>query len=250
MREIRVAIVEDHSLIRMGIRFSLEDVAGINIVGDAATAQDGLKLLQRTKPDVAIVDVFLPDMDGIELVQRFRASLSPEEAAHTKVMMLTGFTDEKTVLSAFAAGVDSYCVKSTKCELFLEALEMTYAGQPWIDPAIARIVLNQAHPGHLLSNAVPSMAPATPLALATPTPAAAATGTTALAAKGPTESLTDRELEVLELIIKGYNNTQIATQLHRSLSTVKTHVRSVMQKLSVQDRTQAAIAAMRAGLIH
>ncbi len=267
MREIRVAIVEDHSLIRMGIKFSLEEESTIQIVGDAATAQEGLKLLQRTKPDVAIIDVFLPDMDGIELVQRFRASVSPADAAHTKIMMLTGFTDEKTVLSAFAAGVDSYCVKSTKCELFLEALQMTYAGQPWIDPAIARIVLNQAHPLAAMQSANPipsadsiraSNPARTTALLPVAAPAAmplADPGTLPLATLpqpgGTTaDALTDRELEVLEMIIQGYNNTEIAEQLHRSLSTVKYHVRSVLQKLCVQDRTQAAIVAMRAGLIH
>jgi DNA-binding NarL/FixJ family response regulator len=146
MGDIRVAIIEDHSLTRIGMRSSLNEQEGIQVVGDEATASDGLKLLQSTKPDIAIVDIGLPDKDGICLVQEFRESLAPS-AAQTKVIMLTSFAKEQMVLAAFAAGADSYCVKTIKFELLLEALNMTYEGQSWIDPAIARIVLKHTRTG-------------------------------------------------------------------------------------------------------
>lgn len=125
MGDIQVVIIEDHSLTRIGMRSSLNEQEGIQVVGDEATASDGLKLLQSTKPDIAIIDIGLPDRDGIWLVQQFRESLV-SETAQTKVMMLTSFAKEQMVLAAFAAGADSYCVKTIKFELLLEALHITH----------------------------------------------------------------------------------------------------------------------------
>lgn len=104
-------------------------------MGEAETGVAGLKLLQKTKPDLAIVDIGLPDIDGIEVVQRFRNALPPESDVSTRFIMLTSYTQERMVLAAFAAGADSYCVKNTKFELLLEAIRTTFEGQSWIDPA-------------------------------------------------------------------------------------------------------------------
>ncbi|MFQ4143877.1 response regulator transcription factor [Chlorogloeopsis sp. ULAP02] len=238
MVDIRVAIIEDHSLTRIGMRSSLNEQEGIQVVGDEATASNGLKLLQSTKPDIAIIDIGLPDRDGIWLVQQFRESLA-QSAAQTKVMMLTSFAKEQMVLAAFAAGADSYCVKTIKFELLLEALHMTHEGQSWIDPAIARIVLKHTRTG----------------AAATVKPNA--TQTVTISAIDPEQAsileadpLTNRELEVLELIVQGYSNNEIAQKLYLSLGSVKVYVRGVLNKLCASDRTQAAVLALRAGLLN
>ncbi|MHC5672650.1 response regulator [Nostoc sp.] len=238
MGDIRVVIIEDHSLTRIGMRSSLNEQEGIQVVGDEATASNGLKLLQSTKPDIAIIDIGLPDRDGIWLVQQFRESLTPETAVQTKVMMLTSFAKEQMVLAAFAAGADSYCVKTIKFELLLEALHITHEGQSWIDPAIARIVLKHTRQG---------------AAAVKPN----ATQTVAISAIDPEQAsilqadpLTNRELQVLELIVQGYSNNEIAQKLYLSLGSVKVYVRGVLNKLCASDRTQAAVLALRAGLLN
>lgn len=239
MGDIRVVIIEDHSLTRIGMRSSLNEQEGIQVVGDEATADNGLKLLQSTKPDIAIIDIGLPDRDGIWLVQQFRESLTPETAVQTKVMMLTSFAKEQMVLAAFAAGADSYCVKTIKFELLLEALHITHEGQSWIDPAIARIVLK-----HTRQGAATAVKPN-------------ATQTVTISAIDPEQAsilqadpLTNRELQVLELIVQGYSNNEIAQKLYLSLGSVKVYVRGVLNKLCASDRTQAAVLALRAGLLN
>jgi len=238
MGDIRVGIIEDHSLTRIGMRSSLNEQEGIQVVGDEATASDGLKLLQSTKPDIAIIDIGLPDRDGIWLVQQFRESLV-SETAQTKVMMLTSFAKEQMVLAAFAAGADSYCVKTIKFELLLEALHMTHEGQSWIDPAIAGIVLK-----HTRQSTAAVVKPN-------------ATQTVTISAIDPEQAsileadpLTKREQQVLELIVQGYSNNEIAQKLYLSLGSVKVYVRGVLNKLCASDRTQAAVLALRAGLLN
>ena len=239
MVDIRVAIIEDHSLMRIGMRSSLNEQEGIQVVGDEATADNGLKLLQSTKPDIAIVDIGLADRDGIWLVQQFRESLVSETAAQTKVMMLTSFAKEQMVLAAFAAGADSYCVKTIKFELLLEALHITHEGQSWIDPAIARIVLKHARQG--------AAAAVKPNATQTVTISAIDPEQASILQADP---LTNRELEVLELIVQGYSNNEIAQKLYLSLGSVKVYVRGVLNKLCASDRTQAALLALWAGLLN
>ncbi|MFN6478222.1 response regulator [Nostoc sp. DedQUE07] len=239
MVDIRVAIIEDHSLTRIGMRSSLNEQEGIQVVGDEATASNGLKLLQSTKPDIAIVDIGLPDRDGIWLVQQFRESLVSETAAQTKVIMLTSFAKEQMVLAAFAAGADSYCVKTIKFELLLEALHITHEGQSWIDPGIARIVLKHTRQG--------AAAAVKPNATQTVTISAIDPEQASILQADP---LTNRELEVLELIVQGYSNNEIAQKLYLSLGSVKVYVRGVLNKLCASDRTQAAVLALRAGLLN
>ncbi len=239
MGDIRVAIIEDHSLTRIGMRSSLNEQEGIQVVGDEATASNGLKLLQSTKPDIAIVDIGLPDRDGIWLVHQFRESLVSETTAQTKVIMLTSFAKEQMVLAAFAAGADSYCVKTIKFELLLEALHITHEGQSWIDPAIARIVLKHTRQG--------AAAMVKPNATQTVTISAIDPEQASILQADP---LTNRELEVLELIVQGYSNNEIAQKLYLSLGSVKVYVRGVLNKLCASDRTQAAVLALRAGLLN
>ncbi|MEO1447503.1 MAG: response regulator transcription factor, partial [Cyanobacteria bacterium J06635_11] len=139
---ISVALVEDHDLTRMGLRAAFRQ-AGLRFLGEADSGEKGLSLVQEMQPDVAVVDVGLPDIDGIEMIQRFKQA-NPEST--TRILMLTMHDSEKAVLAAFAAGADSYCTKEIETQDLITAIKETKAGNSWIDPSIASLVLNQVKP--------------------------------------------------------------------------------------------------------
>ncbi|MCM0589897.1 MAG: response regulator transcription factor [Gloeotrichia echinulata IR180] len=238
MSKIRIALIEDHDLTRVGIRTALLQKEEIEVVGEATNAAEGLKMLKKLQPDIAIVDIGLPDKDGIELTREVKSSGNGDELA-TKVLILTLRDNREAVLAAFAAGADSYCMKDIKFDNLLEAVRVTYNGNAWIDPAIARIVLQQAQqnppkpetismdsPTHVQNpNAVENQEVIDPYIL------------------------TERELEVLQLIVEGCSNAVIAERLYITVGTVKTHVRNILNKLCADDRTQAAVRALRSGLV-
>jgi DNA-binding NarL/FixJ family response regulator len=238
MSKIRVALIEDHDLTRVGIRTALQQRSEIEFVGEAANATDGLKLLETSRPDIGIVDIGLPDIDGIELTRRFKEARSAEEETQTKILVLTLQDNEEAVMAAFAAGADSYCMKNISFDNLLEALQVTYEGNAWIDPAIARIVLTQAKSSEVGADAA--------TALKTVTINAAEPEYSQLIEAYP---LTERELEVLQLIVEGCSNAAIAEKLYITVGTVKTHVRNILNKLCADDRTQAAVRALRSGLV-
>ncbi|BAY41401.1 two-component response regulator (plasmid) [Nostoc sp. NIES-2111] len=236
MNTIRVVLIEDHDLTRIGLRAALQKLDGIEVIGDARDATSGLKLLLSTQPDIAIVDVGLPDMSGIELTQHFFNSMDAQQTPQTKILIMTMQDSEDTVLAAFAAGADSYCMKDASTDKLVEALHLTVNGNSWIDPAIARIVLQQTQKATTAANARPD--------------------TVAINGLSPeysqiveTYPLTPRELDVLKLIVDGCSNAQIAEKLYVSVGTVKTHVRNILNKLCVSDRTQIAVRALRSGLV-
>lgn len=239
MSKIRVALIEDHDLTRVGIRTALQQRSEIEFVGEAANATEGLNLLQTSRPDIGIVDIGLPDMDGIELTRRFKEShAADEEALATKILVLTLQDNEESVMAAFAAGADSYCMKNISFDNLLEAIQVTNEGNAWIDPAIARIVIKQTK----VSDAGAE--------------SATTTKTVSIGAAEPEYSqlieaypLTERELEVLQLIVEGCSNAAIAEKLYITVGTVKTHVRNILNKLCADDRTQAAVRALRSGLV-
>jgi DNA-binding NarL/FixJ family response regulator len=238
MNDIRIALIEDHDLTRVGMRTALQQRPGFRVVGEASNGSDGLRLLNMAKPDVAIVDIGLPDMDGIELTRRFKetqadldttphssGSASKDGSTATKILILTLQDTEEVVMAAFAAGADSYCMKDVSLDQLVEALRVTREGNAWIDPAIARIVLSQTRTPQSHNIANPDGG----------TPASYA--------------LTERELEVLQLIVDGHSNASIADKLFITVGTVKTHVRNILNKLCADDRTQAAVRALRTGLV-
>ncbi len=195
MKPIRVVLIEDHDLTRMGLRTALQQQNEIDLVGEASNGENGLKLLIKSQPDVAIVDIGLPDLDGIELTRKFRQSQLKNEQIKTKILILTMHDAELEVLSAFAAGADSYCIKNIQTQQLLEAVKTTAEGQSWIDPAIAEIVLQQVRQANsdTLERETVNI-------------------------KGLTREegqllkaypLTERELEILELIVGGYSNMAI-----------------------------------------
>lgn len=233
MSKIRVVLIEDHELTRLGIRAALQQSHEVEVIGEAANATNGLKLLEETKPDVAIVDIGLPDLDGIELTQHFKASLTDKSSPATKVLILTMQNQEELVLAALAAGADSYCMKDASSDKLLEALRSTHEGYAWIDPGIAQIVLQQ-------SSTLPNQADATSELEPANTRAVDSIYTQVTDAY----SLTIREKELLELIVKGYSNEAIAAQLNTTVGTVKTHVQNLLDKLSMDARTQAAVQTL------
>ncbi len=235
MSNIRVILIEDHDLTRVGIRTALEQRGEVTFLGEAVNAREGLALIEQKQPDVAIVDIGLPDMDGIELTTRFKQAQRENEALKSvKILILTLQDSQEFVLAAFAAGADSYCMKDISFDLLLEALRVTKEGSSWIDPAIARVVISQAKtiPSHeeektrQINAAEPEYEQ---LVQAYP--------------------LTQRELEVLQLIVEGASNAEIAQKLYITVGTVKTHVRNILNKLCADDRTQAAVRALRSGLV-
>ncbi|BBD57942.1 LuxR family two component transcriptional regulator [Nostoc sp. HK-01] len=237
MSKIRIVLIEDHDLTRVGIRTALQQKDEIEVLGEAGNAAEGLKLLKILQPDIAIVDIGLPDKDGIALTREIKAIATGEDA--TKVLILTLRDNKEAVLAAFAAGADSYCMKDIKFDNLLEAVRVTYNGNAWIDPAIARIVLQQAQQNSPKQETVPTDNKNIPQN------------------QGLGESeeiidpytLTERELEVLQLIVEGCSNAVIAERLYITVGTVKTHVRNILNKLCADDRTQAAVRALRSGLV-
>ncbi|MDD1416264.1 response regulator transcription factor [Dolichospermum sp. ST_con] len=221
MSKIRTVIIEDHHLTRLGICTALRQKDEIEVVGEAINARHGLIILKQLQPDIAIVDIGLPDQDGIELTRKIKA-IRP--LRNTKVLILTLSNDKESVLTAFSAGADSYCMKDIEFDNLLEAIGVTAAGNPWIDPMIARIILEQVQEKTSVesNNHQRSIKPGI---------------------------LTARELEVLQLIAGGCSNAKIAKKLYITTGTVKTHVGNIMNKLCAKDRTEAAVIALRSGLV-
>ena len=236
MSDIRVVLIEDHDVVRIGLRTVLQIQAGVQVVGEATTGPQGLTLLQTTEVDVALVDIGLPGMDGIDLVQKFRQFQKEQQRTTTKIIMLTMQGNEETVIAAFAAGADSYCMKDVGIEQLIEAINMTHTGNAWIDPAIASIVLRQmrqsigkpSSPKQTIE--IRSLEPEYEQVLAS-------------------DPVTEREREVLELMVAGCTNVAIAERLFITVGTVKTHVRNILAKLCADDRTEAAVRALRSGII-
>lgn len=237
MSKISVILIEDHDLTRVGIRTALEQRGEVEFLGEAVNAKQGLALIEQKQPDVAIVDIGLPDMDGIELTTQFKKAQKENEALQgVKILILTLQDSEEYVLAAFAAGADSYCMKDISFDLLLEALRVTKDGSSWIDPAIARVVISKAK---TISSKGEDSAKTRQISAADPE-------YEQLVEAYP---LTERELEVLELIVEGASNAEIAEKLYITVGTVKTHVRNILNKLCADDRTQAAVRALRSGLV-
>jgi DNA-binding NarL/FixJ family response regulator len=206
----RIVIIEDHALTREGMRTALSDA--FDVVGEAGDGIAGLELIAALSPDVAVVDVGLPGMDGIALTARARAI-----RAQTHVVIMTMIDIEEEVLAALAAGADAYCLKSSPVSVLVDAVRIASEGGAYFDPRIAHVVLSRF---------------------------------SGRASFPPADSpLTPREVDVLRLIAEGRANTEIAADLHIGLGTVKGHIRDILEKLSAADRTQAAVFALRRGLI-
>lgn len=220
-QSIKVFLVEDHQMTLVGLKMLLSKEAAINVVGEASDGQKAVEGIASLHPDVVLMDIGLPEMDGIEATRRVK-----EGYPDIKVIMLTSKDEERDVLAALAAGADAYCMKGIPPETLSTVIQAVNEGTAWLDPAIARIVL-----GQFKGNNTPAMS-------AEPNPAALENC-----------PLTQREMEVLSLIVEGLTNAEIADKLYITKATAKAHVHSILQKMCVDDRTQAAVVAMREGYV-
>ncbi len=217
---VRVIIVEDYKLTRVGLRSTINEFENIKVVGEAEDAQKGLELIEKEKPDVVIMDLGLPGLNGIEATQKVKEKL-PE----TKVVILTSHDREEEVLAALGSGANAYCLKDIDPKTLSNVIKNTAKGACWLDPAIAKVALGlfpKPENTNLSNSAEISDARA---------------------------QLTEREFEVLRLLVKGKSNTEIAKELIVSVHTAKAHVCSILQKLCVDDRVQAAVKAIKENII-
>ena len=219
---INVLLVEDHELYRMGLSMLLNKTEGINLVSEASDGYVGLKKAREYMPDVILMDIGLPGMDGIESTARIK-EFSPE----TRIIMLTARNGEQDVLSAFSAGADGYVMKGATPEQTIAAIKAVNEGVGWIDPAIAKIVFKNLGRAY----------------------GANTSGTDNPDRTKNTYGLTERELDVLELMVAGLTNPQIAEKLIITRATAKAHVHSILQKLCAASRTQATVKAINEGLL-
>jgi DNA-binding NarL/FixJ family response regulator len=210
---IRVLLVDDHSVVREGLRSFLELQDGIEVVGEAGDGREALARAVALRPDVVLMDLVMPGVGGIDAMRELRANV-PE----ARVIVLTSFLDDERLLPAIQAGAAGYLLKNVAPADLATAIRAANAGEAMIDPAAAARLLDTLADG----------------------------GRAELAAR---ERLTARELEVLELIVGGRSNKRIARELEISEKTVKAHVGRVLAKLGVSDRTQAALVAVREGLV-
>lgn len=226
---ITVLLVDDQTLIRQGIRLLLEIEPDIRVVGQAGNGREAIQLVETVHPDVVLMDVRMPEMDGVAATRELTARF-PEIG----VIILTTFEDDETVFEGLKAGARGYLLKDISSEEMSEAVRKVAAGGALIQPSITRKVLAEFT---RLASAPDHAAPSKP-------PAPLRAGVAGLA-----EPLTDRELEVLQAIAGGLSNREIAERLVITEGTVKNHVSNLITKLEVRDRTQAVLKAQDLGLI-
>ncbi|WP_405734096.1 response regulator transcription factor [Streptomyces sp. NBC_00028] len=210
---VRVLVVDDQRLIRDGIASLLSIRPGIEVVGTAVDGRDAVAKTLETEPDVVLMDVRMPQMDGVEAVAVLR-----DRAPECRVVMLTTFDDEEYVVQALRAGARGYLLKDLPAEALAHAVRLAHAGVTQLDSSVAR----------RLTVFLPHPEPA---------------------AEAPAVSLSPRETDILRLVAHGHTNREIAVRLYLSEGTVKNHVSRILKRLALRDRTQAALRARDLGLL-
>ena len=201
---IRLLIADDHLVVRMGLRSLIDTQPGMVVVAEAANGQEALELFREHKPDIALLDLRMPILGGVEATAAIR-----EEFPEARIIVLTTYDGDENIYRALRAGAMAYLLKDIPREELLGAVRAVYSGQYCLPPAVA----------------------------------------VRLAQRLPYSDLSSRELDVLKLIVEGLSNKEIAAALAISESTVKNHVNSILAKLRVNDRTQAATMALRRGIV-
>ncbi|WP_327298400.1 MULTISPECIES: response regulator transcription factor [unclassified Streptomyces] len=205
---IRVLLVDDHQVVRRGLRTFLEIQDDIEVVGEAPDGEQGVAAAEELRPDIVLMDIKMPGMDGIEALRKLRELANP-----ARVLVVTSFTEQRTVVPALRAGASGYVYKDVDPEALADAIRSVHAGHVLLQPEVAGALLSQEPGG----------------------------------GQGRGTALTEREREVLGLIADGRSNREIARALVLSEKTVKTHVSNILMKLDLADRTQAALWAVRNG---
>lgn len=212
--KITILLVEDHALMRRGLvgQFRLED--DFDVVGEAETGQQAIDLAAKLQPNIVLMDIELPIVDGVSATQKIK-----NENPGIQVLALSAFGKNDQIVGMLAAGADGYCLKSIQWQQLLDAIRLLQGGGTYLDPKVA----------HRLSAMMKSK--------------------TYREIESKTTVLSEREHDILQLISEGHSNQEIATELYLSLGTVKSYVRMILNKLRVDDRVQAAAKAVREGLI-
>lgn len=219
-KEVRVIIIEDYKLTRVGLRYALNEIENINVVAEAQNAELGLELIKKEQPDVVLMDLGLPGINGLEATLKVK-SISPD----TKVIILTSHDREEEVIASLGSGASGYCLKDIDPITLSSVIKNVAKGACWIDSNVAHLALKLF-------------------------PKPESTEIMASSNNFDTKAkLTEREQEVLKLLVQGKSNTQIAQELIVSVHTAKAHVCSILQKLCVDDRVQAAVKAIKEGIV-
>lgn len=211
MSKSNILIVEDHELTRFGLKTTFEGVDFIGTIFEAEYAEKALDIFNNNPIDLIVMDLGLPNLNGIEATKKIRA-----KNKDVKIIILTSHNDEKEVLDSLKAGANAYCSKEINPSRLVEVVHSVLEGASWFDPSIAHVVLKAA--------------------------------TSSTATETPAKNdycLTSREAQILKLITEGYSNNEIAKELFVSINTTKAHVASILQKLEVDDRLQAALKALK-----
>lgn len=217
MSPVRVVLVDDQELMRTGFRMILETEDGVDVVGEAPNGADAVSLCHATQPDVVLMDIRMPGMDGIEATRRIVGEL-PE----VRVLVLTTFDLDEYVFGAVRAGASGFLLKDTPADRLVEAIHIVARGEALMSPTVTRRLIEEfaRAPGPMAEGSVRGL-----------------------------DDLTDREVEVLRLIARGLSNAEIAAALIVAETTVKTHVSRVLMKLGIRDRVQAVVVAYESGIV-
>ena len=222
-KQINILLVEDHEFTRLGLAMKIENTPNYNLVAQATDGVEGVIMAQQYNPDVILMDIGLPKMDGISATKKIKEELKLDCA----VLMFTSRDSKDDIFAAFKAGADGYIMKGSSSENLTNAIDSVATRAAWIDSAIARVVLSSIqNENEIIPNAIKSQKEA-----------------------NKKYGLTKKELEVLSLIVDGLSNQEISEKLVVSISTTKAHVHNILQKLYLTDRTKAAIVALKEGLV-
>jgi two-component system, NarL family, response regulator LiaR len=202
---IRVLIVDDHPMVRKGLSAFLEVIPGLEEVGVAANGAEAIRLGRKCEPDVILMDLVMPEVDGVEAIRRIK-----ETQPHVKIIAMTSFQEEELVRRAFEAGATSYLMKDVSLENLEAAIRAAHHGEPTLSPEATRVLIRRSAP-----------------------------------TSGPKFGLTPRELQVLALLVEGLNNREIADRLAISRATASVHVSNIFSKLGVSNRVEATSLALR-----
>jgi DNA-binding NarL/FixJ family response regulator len=215
---IRVLVADDHALVRAGFRLLVDSEPGMAVVGEASTGAAAVSLTRTKRPDVVLMDIRMPEVDGIEATRRIAAD---REAGAARILILTTFDLDEYVFGAVRAGASGFLVKDTPPGLLLDAIRVIAAGEALLTPSATRRLIQE-----FTRRPVPSHAPARTL-----------------------DGITDRERAVLLLVGQGLSNLEISAHLQISMATAKTHIGRLLAKLGARDRAQLVIAAYESGLL-
>lgn len=205
---IRVLIVDDHAVVRQGLRLLLDAQSHIEVVGEAPDGEMAIQMARTLKPDVILMDLLMPGMSGVEAIRQLQTFNLP-----SRVLVLSSSLEDQLVKQALQAGARGYILKASRSSELVQAIERVAQGQSSLDPAAAQVLMQQVQ------------------------------------SNDPLETLTAREREVFDGMARGWNNAEIANKLSVSEATVRTHVASILDKLTLRDRTQVTIYALKRGLI-